>query len=159
MTKTEMFPVERLQSQNFLTDIISFVLFSLTAGAMISTSFDLDTTVVAILEQNWEYVIGTSIPAFITFVMKVVTSIKEKTFSFAKILKSPNAITKFLVIVSGIFASLNVILPADMPQVLGDAILSGSLGSIVTAVIVTIINPIWHIIMDRRNEDDEAVTA
>lgn len=155
MKSTEIFSVERLRSQNFLTDIVSFVLFALTAGAMIQTSFDLDTTIVAVLEQNWEYVIGTSIPAAITFIMKVVTSIKEKAFSLKNILKSPNAITKFLVIVSGLLASVNLVLPADMPQVMTDAILSGSIGSIVTAVIATIINPIWHIIMDRRNNELE----
>lgn len=153
MKDLEVLTVSRLESTNFISDIITAIMMAVAAGTMVVTSFDTGATFTAILENNWDYVVGVSIPALVTFVTKVVKSIKTNGFSWKAIFQSKNAITKLLVILSGIFGLINVTLADNMPDVLGDAIFSGSVASIIAAVVATIINPIWHILFDNDGED------
>ena len=148
----------RLSSTNFLSDVMSFVIAAVGAVTMVTTDFDLGLTWDAVIEQNWDYILTFSVPALITFATKVVKNIKEKTFSFKALLQSKNAITKFLVVFSGIMTFVNVMLPADMPEVLSTAIESGNIAAIITAVVATIINPIWHILFvkDKTPTTDDA---
>jgi len=149
-----MWTQARLNSTNFLTDIITAALYVVAGGALVNVSFDVDATILAVIEQNWGYLASVSIPALIQFATKVIQNIKEGSFKLANIFKSPNAVTRLLVVFGGLMATLNVVLPTDMPQVLSDAIFNGGLAAVVTAVIATIVNPIYHIWKDRRDDSN-----
>jgi len=149
MNNVQILTPQRLNSTNFASDVTSFIIAAVGAVTMVTTDFDVSFTWTAVLEQNWEYILGFSVPALITFTTKVIQNVKAKTFSFKALLQSKNAITKFLVVFSGILTFVNIMLPADMPEVVSAAIEGGNIATIITAVLATIINPIWHILFDK----------
>lgn len=155
MDNIQVFTPQRLNSTNFVSDVTSFVIAAIGAVTMVATNFDVGLTWDAVIEQNWDYILGFSVPSLITFVTKVAKNIKEKNFSFKALLRSTNAITKFLVVFSGIMTMVNISLPADMPEVVSAAIEGGNIASIITAVLATIINPIWHILFVNKPATDD----
>lgn len=133
----------RLESTNFLTNVVTLVFIALAATG-ITTTLDPGQTVISVMAKDMDFIIQIGIPAVITMGAKIWKNIQAGTFSFKAMIKSPNFITQALVVFSGIMAMIGIVLPETAPVELTNAIFGGSVLVLIGAIIANIINPIWH---------------
>jgi len=145
----------RLESQNFLTNIIVLIFIALGVNG-IDATLDPGATAAAILARDLDFLLSVAVPSLMTITFKVWQAVQKKAFSFRAMLGSPNFITQAITVLAAIVGSIGIILPPDAPEALTSAIFSGSIGVIIAAVVLNILNPIWHWIQDRMKKDDPA---
>lgn len=138
----------RLESTNFITNVVILVFIALGING-IETNLDPAQTVQEIMAKNMDFIIQILIPASITIISKVWKNVQAGTFSFKAMIQSPNFITQALVVLAGILNFIGIILPANAPVELTNAIFSGSIIVLIGAIIANVINPIWHWIQDK----------
>lgn len=146
----------RLESQNFLTSVVTLLLIALGVQG-IEVTLNAEEVVREVLAKNLEFISTVLIPSVITIVFKVSQNVKNGTFQLSKLWKSPNFITQAITVLAGILTFIGILLPDTAPQALSDAIFSGSVGSIITAIIVNVGNPLWHFIQDLLKKDNAPV--
>ena len=142
----------RLESQNFLTNVIILALMGLGVNG-IDTTLNPEEFTFALLARDIDFLVSVALPAIITIVFKVTKNIQAGTFSFAKMIKSPNFITQAITALSLLVGGIGIILPPDAPQALTGAIFTGSIGVIIAAVVLNVLNPVWHWLQDRTKKD------
>jgi len=147
-TKYKAMKKTRLESQNFLTNVVILVFIALGVNG-IETELDPALTVQEILAKNMDFIIQILIPAVITIGAKVWKNVQAGTFSFRAMIKSPNFITQAITVLSGVVAFIGIILPVNAPVELTEAIFGGSIIVLIGAIIANVINPIWHWIQDK----------
>lgn len=140
----------RLDSLNFLTSVITLLLAALAVWN-IDIKLDPNETASAILNQNWEYIAQFAVPSLITIVLKITKGIKEKTIKFGNLLHSPNFITQAITVASMVLVTTGILLPADAPTAITNAIFGGTVITLIGALITNVINPIWHFITDKKS--------
>ena len=140
---------KRIDSQNFLTSIITVVI-AIAGFNNITLDLDPSETAMNILTKNWQYLIEVAGPTLITFSLKVIKAIQDKTFTFKGLLKSPNAVTALITLVAVLITGFGIILDPVAPQAVTDALFSGSIISIITALIAYIANPLYHFFFDKK---------
>jgi len=140
---------KRIDSQNFLASIIT-VIIAIAGFNNITLDLDPSETAMNILTQNWQYLIQIAGPTLITFSLKVIKAIQDKTFTFKGLLKSPNAVTALITLVAVLITGFGIILDPVAPQAVTDALFSGSVVSIITALIAYIANPLYHFFFDKK---------
>lgn len=133
----------RLESQNFLTNVVILVFIALGVNG-IETNLDPILTVQELLAKNMEFVIQIFVPALITIGAKVWKNVQAGTFSFRAMIKSPNFIAQAIVVLAGILGGIGIMLPETASDELTTAIFGGSVIAIIGAVIANILNPLWH---------------
>lgn len=133
----------RLESQNFLTNVVILVFIALGVNG-IETNLDPVLTVQELLAKNMEFVIQIFVPALITIGAKVWKNVQAGTFSFKAMIKSPNFIAQAIVVLAGILGGIGIMLPETASDELTTAIFGGSVIAIIGAVIANILNPLWH---------------
>ena len=138
----------RLESQNFLTNLVMLVFIGLGVNG-IDTTLDPGQTVTEIMAKNMDFIIQILIPAVITMGAKIVKNVQAGTFSFKAMIKSPNFVTQAIVVLSGIFGFIGILLPETAPIELTNAIFGGTIITLIGAIIANVVNPIWHFIQDR----------
>lgn len=150
------FKSERLKSSNFIVNIAGLVLSFIGAATAVPMVLDVDTTVTAVIEQNWGYIVGTALPILVNYASRVIEKIKAGLFSVQQAFRDTNTWMAIITLVAFILSGIGIILPDDAPQAIIDAIEVGSSSAIFTAIAVYIINPIWHAIFDK--DEPEAIT-
>jgi hypothetical protein len=140
----------RLDSLNFLTSILTLI-FAALAVWNIDINLDPNETASAILNQNWEFIVQMAVPSLITIVLKITKGIKEKTIEFGKLLQSPNFITQAITVGAMVLVSIGIMIPENAPVAITNAIFSGTVITLIGALITNVINPIWHFITDKKN--------
>ncbi len=140
----------RLDSLNFLTSVITLLLAALAVWN-IDIKLDPNETASAILNQDWEYIAQFAVPSLITIVLKITKGIKEKTIKFGNLLHSPNFITQAITVASMVLVTTGILLPADAPTAITNAIFGGTVITLIGALITNVINPIWHFITDKKS--------
>lgn len=138
----------RLESQNFLTNLVMLVFIGLGING-IDTTLDPGQTVTEIMAKNMDFIVQILIPAVITMGAKIVKNVQAGTFSFKAMIKSPNFITQAIVVLSGIFGFIGIMLPDTAPTELTNAIFGGTIITLIGAIIANVVNPIWHFIQER----------
>lgn len=133
----------RLESQNFLTNVVILAFIALGING-IETTLDPAVTVQELLAKNMEFVVQIFVPALITIGAKVWKNVQAGTFSFKAMIKSPNFIAQAIVVLAGILGGIGIVLPETAPQELTTAIFGGSVIAIIGAVIANVLNPLWH---------------
>lgn len=133
----------RLESTNFLTNVIVLIFMGLAATG-ITTTLDPEQTSVAIMAKDMEFIFQMLIPAGFTMGAKIWKNIQAGTFSFKAMIKSPNFITQAITVLASILGLIGIMLPETASTELTTAIFSGSVITIIGAVIANIINPLWH---------------
>ena len=146
----------RLESQNFLTNVIILALMGLGVNG-IDTTLNPEEFTFALLARDIDFLVSVALPAIITIVFKVTKNIQAGTFSFAKMIKSPNFITQAITALSLLVGGVGIILPPDAPQALTGAIFTGSIGVIIAAVVLNVLNPVWHWLQDRTKKDPATI--
>lgn len=141
-----------LESQNFLTNVIILAFMGLGVNG-IDTALNPGEFALAVLARDMEFLISVALPAIITITFKVTKNIQAKTFSFARMIKSPNFITQAITVLALLVGGIGIILPPDAPQALTGAIFSGSIGVIIAAVVLNVLNPLWHWLQNRTKKD------
>ncbi len=150
-----MKPKTRLESQNFLTNVVT-LLFLFLGVQGVDTTLDPEATVVALLTKDLDFIISILIPGLITIVFKVWKNVQSGTFDLKKLWKSPNFITQGITVLAGVLAFVGIILPPDAPVALTGAIFSGSIAVLISAIVLNVLNPIWHWIQDKLKKDGNA---
>lgn len=147
----------RLESSNFLTNMVILVFIALGING-IETTLDPAQTVQEVMAKNMEFIVQILIPAAITMIAKIWKNVQAKTFSFKAMIKSPNFVTQAIVVLAGLLGFIGIMLPDTAPAELTNAIFSGSVITLVGAVIANIINPLWHWIQDliKKGKDTPA---
>lgn len=138
----------RLESQNFLANLVMLVFIGLGVNG-IDTTLDPGQTVTEIMAKNMDFIIQILIPAVITMGAKIVKNVQAGTFSFKAMIKSPNFVTQAIVVLSGIFGFIGIMLPETASTELTNAIFGGTIITLIGAIIANVVNPIWHFIQDR----------
>lgn len=133
----------RLESTNFLTNVIVLIFMGLAATG-ITTTLDPEQTSVAIMAKDMEFIFQMLIPAGFTMGAKIWKNIQAGTFSFKAMIKSPNFITQAITVLASILGLIGIMLPETASTELTTAIFSGSVITIIGAVIANVINPLWH---------------
>jgi len=145
----------RLESTNFLTNVVILVFIALGIQG-IETTLDPAQTVQEVMAKNMEFIVQILIPALITMGAKIWKNIQEGTFSLKALWKSPNFVTQAIVVLAGLLGFIGILLPDTAPTELTNAIFSGSIITLIGAVIANIINPLWHFLKDRLKKDAPA---
>lgn len=146
----------RLDSTNFLTNILILIFYGLSAIG-ITTSLDPEQTITEIVNQNLEYILGTAIPALVNIGFKLTKKFQEGNVPWKNIIKSPNFVSQAIVILAMILSMVGIMMPLDAPAELTEAIFSASMVTIITAVVANIVNPIIHFIRDSKQPDPEPI--
>ena len=133
----------RWESTNFITNILTLVVIVLGYQG-IQLTVDPGEAVEQVMAMNWEYVGGILLPALAGLAFKVIQKIQEKTWDWGVILKSRNFWDQVITILAGVLMGVGILLPADAPAALTEAIFSGSVITIIVAIAANILNPLWH---------------
>lgn len=141
----------RIDSVNWYTTLVTLAL-SIIGALNIDVTIDGTEAVNQVLAKNWEYIVSILVPSVITMSTKLWDKIKNKTLVFKDIFKSPNFITQALSTIALLATLINITFDSAMPQALSDAIFSGSIITILTALVAHVLNPIWHFIKDKFNK-------
>lgn len=133
----------RFESTNFLTNVVTLVFIVLGVQG-IEWSIDPGVAVQEVLAANWEYIGNILFPALSGLAFKVIQKIQAGTWDWKAVLKSTNFWTQAVTILAGVLAGVGILLPADAPTALTMAIFSGSVITIIVAIIANIATPLWH---------------
>jgi hypothetical protein len=150
----------RLESTNFLTNVVILIFMGLAATG-ITTTLDPNQTVTSLMAKDMTFIVQIFIPALITLGAKIWSNVQAKTFSFKAMIKSPNFITQAITVLAGILAFIPIILPETAPVELSNAFFSGSVIVLIGAIIANIVNPVWHFISDwiKKKKEEKTLPA
>lgn len=140
----------RLESQNFLSNIITLLIISFGVWN-VEFNINPDETAAAILSQNWEYILSMTVPSAVTLVIKLIKKNKENAIKLGDLIKSPNFWNQVITIIAMIFATIGIIIPDTAPQVITDAIFAGSIVTLIGAIVTQVLTPIWYFFTSRNN--------
>lgn len=145
----------RLESQNFLTNMVTLLFIAL--GALgVETTLDPEATVVGILSKDVEFLVTILVPGLITIIFKVSQNIQAGTFDWKKLFKSPNFITQGITVLAALLGTIGIMLPETAPMELTNAIFGGSIAVLVSAIVLNVINPVWHWLQDRLKRQQDS---
>lgn len=135
----------RFESTNFLTNVVTLV-FIVLGYQGIQTTIDPGQAVTEVLAANWEYIGSILFPALSGLAFKVIQKIQAKTWDWKAVIKSTNFWTQAITVFAGAVAFIGIMLPATAPQALTEAIFSGSIWTLILAIVANVLTPIWQFI-------------
>lgn len=149
--------MSRLRSINFLNSIVTVLLILLGANGL-DLGYDPLAGVQEILAKNWEFVLTVMLPSTSTFILRLIDKLKNKELTlrsfFMNVFQNENSLTQLLTIVFGVLVMLGIAIAPTVGAELANAIAQGSIFMILSIVITQVLNPIWHFIKNRNNDDN-----
>lgn len=143
-----------LNSRNFFVSLISIILMAIELNGFnvnvepgqIYDAIDLGqvSTIVSIFFVN-----------FLNPILKLASKAASWTWDF---LKSPNFITQVITVILIGLTGLGIVFPQGAAANVVDAIFQGGFETIMVALVVNIINPLYHFFFDRDDGADEVDT-
>jgi len=146
--------MKRLQSLNFSASVATILLmavkliFDFFNVQGVDTTLDPQQVADGILSKNWEFISQVAIPGVWVMILKLVTNIKNGTFSWSALWSSPNFLTAAITLVIVILNGVGFAIAETAAPEIAEAIASGSFASIIVAILINIANPLWHFIQD-----------
>ena len=137
-----------LNSRNFFVSIISIILLMLEFNDL-STGVDAETIWEAFTSADLGRILSIVLVNFLNPIMKIIRGEASWSFGF---LKSKNFWTQSLTAIFVLLAGLGIVFPDGAASALVEAIFGGQFEIISLAIVVNIINPLWHFIFDRDNK-------
>lgn len=146
---------ETLNSRNFFVSLISIILMAIELNGFnvnvepseIYDAIDLGqvSTIVSIFFVN-----------FLNPILKLASKAASWTWDF---LKSPNFITQVVTVILIGLAGLGIAFPQGAAANVVDSIFQGGFETIAVALVVNILNPLYHFFFDRDAGGAEVATA
>ncbi len=142
-----------LGSKNFFVSIISLILFTVAkiSGAEIPDGAS-EQLLDAISSKDLLMIFTIAVPNLINPILKIV---KDKLWTW-KVLKSTNFLTQAGTVVLLGIAGFGIAFPDGAASDLVNSIKGGQGTIIITAIIMNIVNPLYHFIFDRPKEESLA---
>lgn len=138
----------RLDSLNFQTSVVTLFLIALSAFG-IEINLNAEDVVRELIAKNMDWIVTIGAPSLVTIVFKLVKKVQEKSLHFKDLFKSLNFVTQLGTVVLVLLSGIGIMFPPDASQSLVSAIFDGGFIAIATAVVINIINPLWHFFFDK----------
>jgi len=142
-------------SQNFLVSIFTIIFAAFAANGL---PIDLDPGEAAqtIGEGNITAIATMFVVNLLNPVFKLIN--KSATWSW-DFIRSVNFWTQSLTVILVAVAGLGIVFPEGAAENVVDAIFGGNFGVIATALVVNILNPLYHFFFDRKKDPGEPQPA
>jgi len=141
-----------IQSQNFFVSLVTLILLAFEANAL-SVNVGAEQIVSVLASKDAGAIISLFVLNFINPIMKLLSKTQEWDWGF---LKSPNFWTQSLTVVLAAVAIFGLQLPEDAAPELVSAYYSQQFSIISVAVVINIINPIYHFLKSKQNDTEQA---
>jgi hypothetical protein len=141
-----------IQSQNFFVSLVTLILLAFEANAL-SVNVGAEQIVSVLASKDAGAIISLFVLNFINPIMKLLNKTQEWDWGF---LKSPNFWTQSLTVVLAAVAIFGLQLPEDAAPELVSAYYSQQFSIISVAVVINIINPIYHFLKSKQNDTEQA---
>jgi hypothetical protein len=141
-----------IQSQNFFVSLVTLILLAFEANAL-SVNVGAEQIVSVLASKDAGAIISLFVLNFINPIMKLLSKTQEWDWGF---LKSPNFWTQALTVVLAAVAIFGLQLPEDAAPELVSAYYSQQFSIISVAVVINIINPIYHFLKSKQNDTEQA---
>ena len=141
-----------IQSQNFFVSLVTLILLAFEANAL-SVNVGAEQIVSVLGSKDAGAIISLFVLNFINPIMKLLNKTQEWDWGF---LKSPNFWTQALTVVLAAVAIFGLQLPEDAAPELVSAYYSQQFSLISVAVVINIINPIYHFLKSKQNDTEQA---
>ena len=138
-----------LKSKNFLVSIITLVLLAFEANSL-PINVKPEQIADVVLSQDFGAIIALVVMNFLNPIMKLATKATKWDWGF---LKSPNFWTQGLTVVLVIIAAFGIDFPNNAAPALVTAYYSKQFSIIAMAILINVVNPIYHFIKDARPKE------
>lgn len=132
-----------LASRNFFVSLVTLVTLALAAQGQ-QVEINPEQVVDTVLNRDFIAIFTVVVPNLLNPVLKII----QTGWSWA-FLKSKNFWTQVITVVLMLATGFGLMFPESAVAELVEAIFGGGLGAIVTAVVVNLVNPLYHFIFDR----------
>jgi len=141
-----------IQSQNFFVSLVTLILLAFEANAL-SVNVGAEQIVSVLASKDAGAIISLFVLNFINPIMKLLNKTQEWDWGF---IKSPNFWTQALTVVLAAVAIFGLQFPGDAAPELVSAYYSQQFSIISVAVVINIINPIYHFLKSKQNDTEQA---
>lgn len=152
MNQKETKVSKTLGSRNFFVSIISLVLFVVAklSGANIPEGAS-EELLNAINTQDLVMIFTIALPNLVNPILKII---KDKLWTW-KIFKSKNFITQAGTVLLMGLAGFGIAFPDGAAAQIVDSIFRGEGTVIITAIVINIVNPLYHFFFDKGDEEPD----
>ena len=140
-----------LQSKNFLVSIITLVLLAFEANSL-QVNVKPEQVADVLLNRDLGAIIALVVMNFLNPIMKLATKAAKWDWGFVK---SPNFWTQGLTVVLVLIASFGIDFPKNAAPALVTAYYSKQFTVIAMALLINVVNPIYHFVKDRQAKANE----
>lgn len=144
-----------LNSKNFFVSLISIILMAIELNGF-SVNTTPDELYNAIDLGQVSTIVSIFFVNFLNPILKLASKAATWTWDF---LKSPNFITQIVTVVLIGLAGLGIVFPQGAAANVVNAIFQGGFETIVVALVVNILNPLYHFFFDRPADGGEKAIA
>lgn len=141
-----------IQSQNFFVSLVTLILLAFEANAL-SVNVGAEQIVSVLASKDAGAIISLFVLNFINPIMKLLNKTQEWDWGF---LKSANFWTQALTVVLAAVAIFGLQLPEDAAPELVSAYYTQQFSIISVAVVINIINPIYHFLKSKQDATEQA---
>lgn len=134
-----------MESRNFFVSLITLLFLALGYNGL-DPGIDADTLLDAILSGELGPIVSIILVNFLNPIMKIIRGEVEWSWSF---LKSKNFWTQTITAILMLLTGFGIVFPDGAAAQLVDAIFGGSFDAISVAIVLNIINPLYHFFFDR----------
>lgn len=142
-----------LESRNFFVSLVSIVLLALEANNL-SLGTDAGTIIDTVASADVGRIVSLVLVNFLNPIMKIVTKTASWSWDF---LKSPNFWTQVATVVLVGLSLLGILFPEGAAANIVQAIFGKEFLAIAVALVINLINPLYHFIFDRKKVEGETV--
>lgn len=135
-----------LQSKNFLVSIITLVLLAFEANSL-QVNVKPEQIADVLLNRDLGGIIALIVMNFLNPIMKLATKAAKWDWGF---LKSPNFWTQGLTVILVLIATFGIDFPNNAAPALVTAYYSKQFTVIAMALLINIVNPVYHFIKDKQ---------
>lgn len=144
-----------LQSKNFLVSVITLVLLAFEANSL-QVNVKPEQVADVLLNRDLGAIIALIVMNFLNPIMKLATKAAKWDWGFVK---SPNFWTQGLTVVLVLIATFGIQFPDNAAPELITAYYSKQFSVIAMALLINVINPVYHFIKNRQGNKGEVETA
>lgn len=141
--------IDTLNSRNFFVSLISIILLAIELNGF-PVSTDAGQIFDAVDAGQVSSIISIFFVNFLNPILKLASKAKKWTWDF---LKSPNFITQALTVFLIGLTGFGIAFPEGAAANIVDAIFQGGFQTIVVALVINILNPLYHFFFDKPPAD------
>lgn len=145
--------IATLNSRNFFVSLISILLLAIELNGF-PVSTDAGQIFDAVGAGQVSAIISIFFVNFLNPILKLASKAKKWTWDF---LKSPNFITQVVTVILIGLTGLGISFPDGAAAAIVDSIFQGGFQTIVVALVVNILNPLYHFFFDRQKDSSEGM--